>query len=153
MPDEEIDDIWELGVMRIFGRHDISPRSLISGWAQPEDQHVWNNGIEAVLQVIIPKPGRPITLSLECIPFVWESCPEQQVTLFVNGVRQQFWRLTERRIHVIDATIEPAHLIDRGNHSLLTCVWLLPNSTRPKELGTGADLRELALCFQAMTIS
>lgn len=153
MPDDEIDEIWEFGVMRIFGRHDISPSSLISGWGGIEDQHVWNNGIEAVHKILLPKPGRPITLSLECVPFISESCPEQKVTLFVNGIRQQFWRLTERRMHVLDATIDAAHVIDYGNHALLTCAWLLPNSVRPTEIGTGPDMREIALCFQAMTIS
>lgn len=153
MPDDDREDLWELGVLRLFGRHDISPRSLISGWAQPEDQHVWNNGIEAVHQIILPKPGRPVTLSLECIPFISADCPQQQVTLFVNGIRQQFWRLTERRIHILEAKIDPVYLIDHGDNALLACVWLLPDSARPAEVGTGPDMRELGLCFQAMMIS
>lgn len=153
MREEDMDDPWELGVMRIFGRHDISRSSLISGWSEPEDQHVWNNGIEAVLRVVIPTQGRPITLSLECLPFIQNGCPEQKVTLFVNGMRIHFWRLTERRLQVLEAKIDPAHLIVTGHHALLTCVWLLPDSARPVAVGTGQDIRELGLCFQAMTIS
>lgn len=150
-PYSEPEEVWRLGVTRIFGRHDIEDSALISGWAIPEDQHVWNNGLETVLRILIPDPGRQITLSLECTPFLSDSCPFQDVTLFINGARIHFWHLTEPGIYILDAIVEPRDFRINHGFAALTCVWLLPQSTRPADSG-GHDMRELALCFRALTI-
>ena len=148
--DSAVSDLWELGVERIFGQHDIPQSVLVSGWSKVEDQHVWNDGIECVQTLVFRDPGRAITITLECMPFIRAHCTVQEVTLFVGGLRLGHWSLMRPDVHFLTATA-PSNLLDIQNGiATLTCVWLLPNACRPAIAG---DMRELALCFRAMTLS
>lgn len=142
---------WEFGVTRLFGN--LQRGSLVSGWSEPEDEHVWNNGPEAVQHILIPRSYRPLAVSLECLPFIGGSCKLQDITLYVNGIRVKFWRLRTSEIHHLEATIPPHCVAESGETVLLKCSWYLPCSISPQAAGIGGDGRELGLCFRALTIS
>jgi hypothetical protein len=144
---------WEIGVTRLFGNFDLAGTGLVSGWATPEDPHIWNDGPEAVLQIVTEPVKRRLRLSFEGIPFIGGNCTFQDVTLYVNGLRVGFWRLRESKSYVLPATIEPEQLLERSGKATLTCAWHLPNSVRPLDLGLGKDTRELGFCFRSMTLS
>ncbi len=38
---------FEIGLTRTFRLGDINNHILMSGWAAPEENHVWNHGIDA----------------------------------------------------------------------------------------------------------
>lgn len=136
---------------RLFG--DIDRASLLFGWSEPEDDHVWNNGPEAAHRIVIPHSDLPLVLSLEVLPFIGGSCLHQEVTLYVNGIRVKFWRLRTGEIHQLEAALPPHCIMGKGETALLNCIWHLPCSTSPQDAGVGGDLRELGLCFRALTIS
>lgn len=144
---------WQLGVTRLFGKGGIDADSLLSGWSEPEDHFVWNSGPEAVQQIIISCSDRPLSVSLECLPFIGGTCRHQDVTLYINGIRVKFWRLRTAEIHLLEGTIPPHCFTERGEIALLKCIWHLPSSISPQEAGTGGDSRQLGLCFRALTIS
>ena len=143
-------DVWALGTTRLFGNHDLGRSGLITGWSEPEDMHVWNNGPEAVLHALIEPTTRAISVKLEGIPFLDGSVPQQELTLFVNGARLGFWRLAERRSYTLEAMIEPEHIFTREAHCLLACAFHVPKSAKPSDLGLGSDGRELGFCFQSI---
>lgn len=144
---------WELGVAHHFGKSGPGTGSLLSGWSEPEDEHVWTHGTEATQHIVVAPTDRPLTVSLECLPFIGGICLRQDVTLYVNGIRVKFWRLRTAEIHQLDATIPPHCFTKWGESMLLKCVWHLPCSISPRDAGTGGDARELGLCFRALTIS
>ena len=143
----------ELGVMRHFGSIDLGSTGLVSGWADYEEGHNWNNGCEAVLNVTASDPGQGCVIEFTGEPFLHELCPRQDVTLYVNGFWVSHWRLTEFKPYVQLARVEPEQLFHRDGSVLLKCAWVLPNSVKPADLGLSDDSRELAFCFRSLTIS
>ena len=151
---QTIDEVTcELGVGRLFGEGDLGRHGLLSGWAAPEEGHVWNDGPEAVLRLRTSRPRAPCTLSFEGEPFLGKGCTRQDVVLYLNGFRVGFWRLAEPRTYRLAATIEPEHLFERDGAAVARCVWHLPDSVRPATLGRGTDTRELGFCFRTLTLA
>jgi hypothetical protein len=144
---------WEMGATRLFGNFDLARDGLVSGWSNPEDPHIWNDGPESVLQIAIDLVKRPLRLSVEGIPFIGGTCISQDITLYVNGARVGFWRVRESKSYVLSATIEPEQILERNGKAILTCAWHLPGSARPVDLGLGKDTRELGFCFRSITLS
>lgn len=142
---------WKLGVPRSFGVSGIEPETLLYGWSAPEDAHAWNDGLEAAQKITIALPDRPVVLSLECLPFIGGPCQHQDITLYVNGFRAQFWRLRLAEIHHLEAVLAPSWFTDAGAARRLTCIWHLPCSLSPAEAGAGGDSRLLGLCFRRLT--
>jgi hypothetical protein len=144
---------WELGTTRLFGNYDIGTTGLISGWSSPEDPHVWNDGPEAVLQLSTIIVKHPLRLTFEGVPFIGGKCTFQDVALYMNGARLGFWRLREPRAQMLSAIIEPEQIFERRGKAMLTCIWHLPQSVRPVDVGAGKDTRELGFCFRSITVS
>jgi len=144
---------YEIGMSRFFGQTDIGRAGLLHGWSDPEEAHVWNDGPEAALRLITRKPRTPYRLTFEGEPFLSKGCPRQDMTLFVNGLRLGFWRLTEPRPHTLSVVIEPQQMFDRNGMTTLNLVWYLPTSVRPADVGLGSDYRELGVCFRMLTIT
>ncbi len=143
----------EPGVTRLFGDGDLGRHGLLSGWAAPEEGHVWNDGPEAVLRLRTGRPRAPCTLTFEGEPFLGQGCARQDLVLYLNGFRIGFWRLTEPRTYRLAATIEPEQLFERDGAAVARCIWHLPHSVRPAVLGQGTDTRELGFCFRTLTIT
>jgi hypothetical protein len=147
------DSTWVIGATRLFGNFDLAGTGLVSGWAAPEDPHIWNDGPEAVLQIVMEPVKRPLRLSIEGSPFIGGNCTFQDITLYVNGMRVGFWRLRDTKSYILSATIEPEQVLERNNKALLSCAWHLPRSARPADIGLGRDTRELGFCFRSATVS
>jgi len=147
------EDFDELGVTRFFGRGDIGARNLLSGWAEAEDNHNWNDGPEAALVMTLrQRPEESCLLSVEGRPFLAPGVPRQDVTLFVNGFRVAFWRLGAGETVILEAEIEPEMWLIRRGGALARCAWHLPDSTRPRDISGVQDQRQLGFCFQSMTL-
>ncbi len=142
-----------LGINRLFGTRDIGSSGLVSGWSLPEEAHTWNDGLEAVINLSISTVRQPCRLIFEGEPFLGEECPRQDVHVYVNGFRLGYWRLTESRTYEMSVIIEPEQLFQRQRHTIARCVWHLPNSIRPADIGTGSDSRELGFCFRSITLA
>jgi hypothetical protein len=143
----------ELGVTRLFGECDIGSNGLSSGWSVPEAAHVWNDGLESVFDVTMRKARAECIFTFEGEPLLGGDCARQDILFFVNGYRIAFWRLVEAKTHTLTAIVEPEQLFDRGDRVLARCVWHLPLSRRPVDLGLGTDTRELGFCFRSFTIA
>lgn len=144
---------FELGVTRLFGDCDLGSTGLISGWATPEQAHCWNDGVDTTFEFEVMETSGSFTLTFEAEPFLNERCPSQDVCLYVNGFRIGFWRLKEAQTYQLCAPIEREQLFDRAGMMTAKCVWHIPNSARPLDIGLGADIRELGLCFRSMTFA
>jgi hypothetical protein len=141
------------GVVRLFGIADIGQNGLVSGWAFPEEGHTWNEGYDAVLAVSAASPPGPCSVVVEGEPYVSRQQPVQDVTIYANGRRAGFWRLSERTEFDLQAPIEPEWWFERGDIWTLKLVFHLPNSVRPCDIGDGADGREIGFCFRTFQIS
>lgn len=144
---------WEIGTTRLFGNFDLGTSGLISGWSAPEDPHVWNDGPEAVMQIVTDPAHRTLRLTVEAIPFISGRVTSQDVTLYINGARIGFWRLRDSKPYLLSATIEPEQIFERDGKALLTCAFHIPNSAKPVDVGAGKDTRELGLCFRSITLA
>ena len=143
---------FDLGIARSFGTRDMGASGLVSGWSEPEEGHVWNDGFDCVLQFAAPSLRKPCRLSFEGQPFIGKDCPRQDVVLFINGFRAGFWRLEESRLYTLAADIEPEHLFQRQGHTVGKCTWHLPDSVRPIDHGLGDDSRMLGFCFRSIAL-
>lgn len=144
---------WEIGTTRLFGNFDLGTSGLISGWSAPEDPHVWNDGPEAVMEIVTDPTDRTLRITVEVIPFIGGTVKSQNVTLYVNGSRIGFWRLRESKPYLLSGTIEPEQIFERDGKALLTCSFHLPDSAKPVDVGVGKDGRELGLCFRSITLA
>lgn len=144
---------YEIGVTRLFGSCDLGHVGLVEGWSEPEEGHVWNDGAQAIMHVTMRKPRSACTLTFEGEPFITDGCERQDINLFVNGFHIGSWRLTQARGYRLSARIEPEQLWERRDKTVAHCVWCLPRSIRPSELGLGSDDRELGFCFRTFDIS
>ena len=135
----------EPGVVRLFGIADIGTQGQLSGWGEPEDGHVWNDGQEATLLIAVPAPPPRLLLLLGGEPYVSRLRPAQEVTLFGNGLRIGFWRLSQRAGTTLSAPLEPEWWLRRGARAVMRLGLHLPNSARPLDIADGPDGRELGL--------
>lgn len=150
---KDVDSEWEIGTTRLFGNFDLGTAGLISGWSAPEDPHVWNDGPEAVMQIVTNPVRRTLRITIEATPFINGSVTSQDATLYVNGARIGFWRMRESKSYLLSGTIEPEQIFERDGKALLTCAFHLPKSTKPVDVGAGKDTRELGLCFRSITLA
>lgn len=145
---------FELGVARAFGVGDVSSHMLLSGWAAPEHNHIWNDGPEASFAITMQTmPNKRVMLKVEGLPFIAEDLKSQDVTLYFNGSRIGFWRLYAMDKTFLVAEIEPEYWLARGGGAYGKCAWHMPGSTRPSEVTGADDQREIGFCFQSIEIS
>lgn len=147
--------LWPLGTPVSMGDDAHARSAMISGWSQSEGLHVWNDGPEAQMRIVVADPQRSLTLTVTGVPLVHPQQPFQEVTLFVNGYRVAFWRLGRADVTTLTATLAPEQMSPLGlrPRAVLEIDWHIPFSVRPKTLGTGSDNRELGFCFHTMCLS
>jgi hypothetical protein len=151
-----VEDItaWEIGTTRLFGNYDLGSAGMLSGWAPPEDPHNWNDGPEASLQVILSGAvRRALKITIEGSPFIGGNTTFQDLTLYVNGARIGFWRLTQSKSYTLTAVVESEHLFERGSNTVLNCAFYLPMSVKPADISLGKDTRALGFCFRSIAIA
>ena len=145
----------EPGLIRLFGTLDIGHRNkqLGSGWADPEEGHIWNDGEEVTLPIVVSHvPRAAMTLRIIGTPFMWNEQSSQRVTLYGNGFRLGSWKLEVKKEYTLDAIVEPEQWWARGAVFKLLCSWHLPDSTSPSERKTGDDSRQLGFCFRSVEL-
>jgi hypothetical protein len=146
----------ECGLVRCFGTGDIGQAGLAQGWAAPEDAHNWNDGPEAVLLLTTAVPSSPCLLVVEGAPLIVPSRQRQDITLYANGIRLGFWRLTNARNIQLRVTIEPEHVLTRddadGPLGVLHLAFHLPDSLRLSAIQAEGDDRELGFCFRTLAL-
>jgi hypothetical protein len=144
--------VLEPGVKRSFGLRDVGAHGLISGWATPEDEHIWNDGPTADLAIGTKSARSDYRLEIQGRPFLAPGCDSQDVTLFANGLFVGYWQLREAKPYVLAAKIENGMFHKKAGLDVLKLTWLVPKSCRPSELRLGDDHREIGLCFQNITL-
>ncbi len=142
----------EAGVVRLFGAADIGVTGLVSGWAEPEEGHTWNDGVEAALLLTTRRRPGAALLLLTGEPYVSRARPVQELTVFGNGFRLASWRMAHRTETMHTIRLEPEWWLDRVNHSVMHLAFCLPLSARPKDLADGPDGRELGFCFRSICL-
>jgi hypothetical protein len=144
---------YEIGSTRLFGSADIAQSGLISGWSAQEPSHNWSDGDDTCLVLRTQDvPLLPCVLAVEGSPFLAKGVGRQRVTFYANGHRLGFWDLTESRLYVLEASVEPEYWLRRDGGGVLNLVWHLPDAVKPIDLGQGEDHRKLGFCFRSMTI-
>lgn len=140
-------EVWGLGVTRLFGKRDLKTSTLRAGWSIPEARHVWTDGPEAEQTIGMPLGDQPVTLGVTVSPYLAGPITHQDLFLFINGLYVKAWRLRRPRDERISAVINPRQFIENDGVAILNCLWHLPMSARPVDLGMGGDSRELGLRF------
>jgi hypothetical protein len=142
----------EPGVVRLFGLADIGISGQLDGWAEPEEGHLWNDGQEAKLLLAVRTPAPRLMLHIGGEPYVTRVRPAQEITLFGNGLRIGYWRLTRRVETTLSVLLEPEWWLRRGSRAVMRLALHLPNSTRPSDIADGPDARELGFCFRSICL-
>jgi len=142
----------DLGVVRCFGDGDLGLSGQVSGWAAPEDAHCWNDGPEAVLQVVAQQPEFRCVLVIGGAALVNKLCPRQDMTVFVNGYRLGFWRLMDAQPVQLEVMIEPGQWHARGKDATLSLAFHMPGSLRLSTVQPHGDDRELGFCFHTIAL-
>lgn len=149
-------EIWtfRIGLTRAFGLGDLSTQALLSGWAVPEENHVWNDGIDASFVVWMKTlPSRKLLMKIEGVPYAPQDGTHQDITLYFNGYRVAFWRLYGMDKTFLEVEIEPEYWLARLGGAYAKCVWHLPTSLRPSDVTGADDKRQIGFCFQALTFA
>jgi hypothetical protein len=146
-----IDISW--GISRLFGTCDIGHSGIGRGWSEPEPSHIWNDGPDATLTLLLPGGPCHARLSVDGLPFIRPGQPVQDMTLYVNGFRLGFWRLVSSTVSTVSAAIAPEHMFVRREGCFLECTFHIPTCCRPMDLGEGSDRRQLGFCFQTLVVT
>ena len=142
----------EPGVIRLFGAADIGTKGMVSGWSGPEEGHNWNDGVEAACAVAVKPPVTRLMLSVMGEPYVTRARPAQEITLYGNGYRLGFWRLSARAETALLVALEPEWWLERGAKAVMRLMLHMPHSVRPKDINDGQDGRELAFCYRSLCL-
>jgi hypothetical protein len=145
--------VCEWDVTRLFGLSDIATSGLKGGWAQPEEEHTWNDGFDATLLLAVDEGRGAATLTIEGQPYITGQRPVQDITIYINGYRAAFRRMTARTGHTLTIRIEPEWWVTRDDRPALNVLFHLPGSVRPSEIGDGSDGRNVGFCFRTLLLS
>lgn len=134
-----------------FGRDGNADAFMGRGWSRTvEDNFCWTSGHLASLHIPVPLPEKDLTLQAVLRPFLREErVPKQTIRVLANGNKVGEWTATERKTHRLQATI-PKELVDsRG----VTIDFDLPDAISPKSIGTGTDVRRLAVAMVRVNLN
>jgi hypothetical protein len=139
-----------IGFLERFGRDGIGRDGLISGWSDPEGEHLWSNGSTAVL--LFGQRARPpaLVFAADGEPYLPNDDYVQDITLYVNGWWAGFWRLGEKKNYVLEARIEPEWWVPRGDRNIARISFVIPNSACPVVVGGAKDQRSLGFCLRTL---
>lgn len=140
------------GVPRCFGSDDIAETGMLQGWASCERGHAWNDGPDATLLVATRRRPEASELVVAVEPYVTRQNPTQDLTLYANGARAGFWRLSVREVTHLAAWIDPAWWREVGDRAVLRLVFHMPQSVVPHEIGDGDDRRQLGFSFRSLAL-
>ena len=139
-------------VTRACGVEEIADAGMVSGWATSEPGHAWNDGVDATLLVATRHRPGPCDLVIEAEPYITRQNPVQDITIFANGARVGFWRVSQRQVVRMTAWIDPQGWRETHDRAALRLVFHMPQSVSPSELGECNDLRQLGFSFRSIVL-
>ena len=119
------------------------------GWGTPEGGYTWSNASQAELFLPLPAPpSGDLILSANVAMFLdAPNLPAQQVQVAANNHPVGEWRITRKGLCIL--TIPKA----LASGPMLKLTFTFPNSAIPRQIGLGADDRQLAVAFSNMLLS
>lgn len=117
---------------------------LGEGWAEPMDWYNWSRARLCTLNLRFPRPRADLEFSVKILPHVDPKVlPRQRIGVTANGERVADWTADIAEITQFSATISQS-LARSGR---LRIQFELPDAASPRDLGLGADVRELAIAL------
>ncbi len=142
----------ELGKVYTFKTGGSGLMFLKSGFSNPEETHVWTDGLEAVVSFETTQTETDLTLSLKAAPFARASLgDDQSCEVSFDGKQVSTWKLVGHPTGQPFTAIIPKELVKPGKAAQLS--FKFNKLTSPKLAGESADGRLLGLSFQQMEIS
>lgn len=119
------------------------------GWSPSRKANLtWTNGKEAAFSIPLPRTSKPVTMRIKVKPYIVEGKLEvQKVTLQVGSNELNPLNITERTFRTYEIQI-PAAFLNTESDTVFT--FQLPDAQTPSSMGTGRDLRALALAFASL---
>jgi hypothetical protein len=109
------------------------------GWSYPEAFGTWSEGKFA--KIVMPLPEGAKTLTLEMRALISPSHPQQTVGVYVDRQLQQTAVLSKDQGNLIEIVLPPK-AVDKD---YVTIELRFNNQAKPKDLGLGDDIRDLAI--------
>ena len=109
------------------------------GWSYPEPWGVWSEGKRATILLPLPK-AKPASLVLNVRAFIDANHPSQVGQIYINDVLSQNFSITQAQSQITIALSEQMR-----SRNYLMIEFKFKNPVRPKDLGNGDDIRNLAL--------
>ena len=131
-----------------FGSSAKGVHYLQEGWSDPEDWGTWSASRSATI-FLKASPAQVDSVVIDFAAAVSPSHPVQRVEILVNG-SQAFSGSISERSGTIEFKIPEVAKSD--SFKGITMEFRLPDAARPKEMGTGEDMRTLAIGLQAITL-
>jgi hypothetical protein len=142
----------EVDMPRQFGSADLRTAGMVSGWAEPEEGHNWNNGKETAYGIATEAPVPRLTLEIVGQPYITQLRPAQEMTVYGNGFRLGYKRMSSQGDVLLSILLLPQWWFVEGHRATMHLVFHLPLSIRPKDVGDSEDGRELAFAFQSLCL-
>jgi hypothetical protein len=109
------------------------------GWSYPEAFGTWSEGKFA--KIVMPLPEGAKTLALEMRALISPNLPQQTIGVYVDRKLQQTAVLTKDQGNLIEIALPPK-AVDKD---YVTIELRFSNQAKPKDLGLGDDIRDLAI--------
>jgi hypothetical protein len=118
------------------------------GFAGDENpNHSWNDGCVASLQLRILAIAEDTRLRLSLDPYIVpDKVPFQTLNVYVNGLWIGFLRAQSAERLEID--LPGTYIVPTANR----LSFVMPNATRPVDIGAGNDQRRLAFSFREIAL-
>ena len=114
---------------------------LLDGWAYPEAWGTWSNSTKASITLPLPKDKEANILILSARALVNQTHPNQKVKIWVNGIYTTTVTLNKDSHNRIEIPLNK----EAKKQGYLIIGMMFLDSTSPKSIGLGDDIRTLAI--------
>ena len=131
-----------------FGAKGTVVPFLREGWDPGETEFTWTRATCSRLELPAPDAPGTYVMRLEATPLISpEKLPAQELTILLDGIAIGQFTLNEATTLIVPL---PRELTD--GRETLPFTFLLPDASRPKDLGVSSDLRLLGLAVRRIDI-
>jgi hypothetical protein len=131
-----------------FGRRASVMRYMRDGWDIGEGNFTWTVGTSCQLDLPAPRAPGHYILRIDAWPLIVPGkVPKQDVSVLLDGVVVGQYSLREPAAWIVSL---PRELTE--GRDVLPLTFVLPDATRPIDLGGSADTRKLGLAFTRIAI-
>lgn len=133
-------------ILRFSSKGNVLPY-LGSGWAAPEGDVIWTDGLNARLTLTTKPVESNVALILRCLPFLADGkILHQELHVFVNFLRVGFCVLKDQS--EIELAI-PGRVFEDEK---IDIDFYLPKAASPASLQLGRDIRMLGIAVSEMVL-